>query len=112
MLVHPGTAWDDISRVQRLGRQGWLGFEDDPPTPLAFGERLWEALGPFVLASVVLAATGYVSSSADEVAVQPETAIDAIVAAFSYLPVLIVLLSIPFLLRYRLDLPTTESEAQ
>jgi 4-amino-4-deoxy-L-arabinose transferase-like glycosyltransferase len=49
VLVHPGRAWDDVSRVQRLGRAGWLGFEDDPPTPLAFGERLWEALGPFVL---------------------------------------------------------------
>lgn len=49
VLVHPGRAWDDISRVQRLGRAGWLGFENDLPTPLAFGERLWEALGPFVL---------------------------------------------------------------
>jgi 4-amino-4-deoxy-L-arabinose transferase-like glycosyltransferase len=49
VLVHPGRAWDDVERVQRLGREGWLGFEDDPPAPLAFADRLWEALGPFAL---------------------------------------------------------------
>ena len=52
VLVHPGRAWDDISRVQRLARAGWLGFEDDPPSVLAFADRLWEALGPFLLVGV------------------------------------------------------------
>ena len=49
VVIHAGAAWDDIERVQRLGRLGWLGFEDDPATPLAFLDRLWEALGPFLL---------------------------------------------------------------
>ncbi len=49
VLVHPGAALDDLDRVQRLGRLGWLGLEGDPWTPLAFGGRLWDALGPAVL---------------------------------------------------------------
>jgi 4-amino-4-deoxy-L-arabinose transferase-like glycosyltransferase len=49
VLVHAGAAWDDLDRVQRLGRLGWLGLEDDPATPLAFGLRVWDALGPAAL---------------------------------------------------------------
>jgi 4-amino-4-deoxy-L-arabinose transferase-like glycosyltransferase len=56
VVIHAGAAWDDIERVQRLGRAGWLGFEEDPATPLAFLDRLWDALGPFLL----VAATGLV----------------------------------------------------
>jgi 4-amino-4-deoxy-L-arabinose transferase-like glycosyltransferase len=58
VLLNVDDAWDDISRVQRLARAGWLGFEDEPATPLAFLDRLWEALGPFLvlaLAGIVLA---------------------------------------------------------
>ena len=58
VVIHAGTAWDDFHRVQQLAQEGWLGFEDDPATPLAYGLRLWEALGPVVLvaaAGVVLA---------------------------------------------------------
>ena len=49
VVLHAGAAWDDISRVQRLGRAGWLGFEGDHPAPIAFVDRLWESLGPFLL---------------------------------------------------------------
>jgi 4-amino-4-deoxy-L-arabinose transferase-like glycosyltransferase len=49
VLLHAGAAWDDASRVQRLARAGWLGFEDEGPAPVAFLDRLWEALGPFLL---------------------------------------------------------------
>ena len=59
VVLHAGAAWDDISRVQRLAQAGWLGFEDDPVTPLAFGERLWQTLGPLALvglAGVAIAA--------------------------------------------------------
>jgi 4-amino-4-deoxy-L-arabinose transferase-like glycosyltransferase len=52
VVLHPGAAWEDIDRVQRLGRAGWLGFEHDPPTPLAFADRLWDALGPFLIAAL------------------------------------------------------------
>jgi 4-amino-4-deoxy-L-arabinose transferase-like glycosyltransferase len=53
VLVHAGAAWDDVSRVQRLAHDGWLGFEDDPVTPLAFADRLWETLGPLAVVAVV-----------------------------------------------------------
>jgi 4-amino-4-deoxy-L-arabinose transferase-like glycosyltransferase len=56
VLVHAGAAWGDVSRVQRLAHEGWLGFEGDPPTPLAFGTRLWETLGPLVLVALAGAA--------------------------------------------------------
>ncbi len=49
VVLHAGAAWDDISRVQRLARAGWLGFENDHAAPLAFLDRLWESLGPFLL---------------------------------------------------------------
>lgn len=49
VLVHAGRAYDDVHRVQELARLGWLGLEGDPATPLAFGLRLWDALGPAAL---------------------------------------------------------------
>jgi 4-amino-4-deoxy-L-arabinose transferase-like glycosyltransferase len=52
VVIHAGAAWDDVSRVQRLARAGWLGFEHDHATPLAFADRLWESLGPFLLVAV------------------------------------------------------------
>ena len=53
VVVHGGGAWDDVSRVNRLAREGWLGFEDDPATPAAFSLRLWETVGPVVLVALV-----------------------------------------------------------
>lgn len=53
VLLHAGAAWDDVSRVQRLAHEGWLGFEDDPATPFAFSLRLWETAGPLVLVALV-----------------------------------------------------------
>jgi 4-amino-4-deoxy-L-arabinose transferase-like glycosyltransferase len=53
VVLHVGPAWDDFQRVQRLAQEGWLGFEDDPATPLAYGVRLWETLGPVVLVAAV-----------------------------------------------------------
>jgi 4-amino-4-deoxy-L-arabinose transferase-like glycosyltransferase len=57
-VVHLASAVDDVRRVQRDGRRGWLGFEDDPWTPIAFLDRVWEAIGPVLLialAGLVLA---------------------------------------------------------
>ena len=51
VLIHAGSAWDDVSRVQRLARAGWLGFENDAITPVAYLDRLWEAIGPLLLLS-------------------------------------------------------------
>ena len=39
----------DAYRVQRLARQGWLGFEHDHAAPIAFIDRLWTGLGPMLL---------------------------------------------------------------
>jgi 4-amino-4-deoxy-L-arabinose transferase-like glycosyltransferase len=58
VVIHAGAAWDDFHRVQQLAQDGWLGFENDPATPFAFGLRLWETLGPMVLvaaAGIVIA---------------------------------------------------------
>jgi 4-amino-4-deoxy-L-arabinose transferase-like glycosyltransferase len=51
--VHLGEALGDVGRVQRFGRQGWLGFEDDPAAPIAFLERLWEGMGPVLLVAAL-----------------------------------------------------------
>jgi hypothetical protein len=58
VVIHAGAAWADVRRVQELAQDGWLGFENDPATPFAFGLRLWETLGPLVL----VAAAGIVAA--------------------------------------------------
>ena len=49
VLVHPQQAVPEALRVQRLAREGWLGFEHDYPTPLAFLDRLWHGVGPLLV---------------------------------------------------------------
>ena len=66
------------------------------------GETLGLALGPAVFA-LVLAAGGYVSSSADEVVAQSDTAALAIQLGFTVLPALVVAASLLALRGYRLD---------
>lgn len=66
VVVHPGRAWDDLSRVQGLARQGWLGFEGDGGAFVAFTARLWESVGPvLVIALVGLVAALFRRSRAD-----------------------------------------------
>jgi 4-amino-4-deoxy-L-arabinose transferase-like glycosyltransferase len=55
---HLGEAAGDAARLHRWARAGWLGFENDPPAPLAFTGRLWDALGP----TLVIAAFGLVTA--------------------------------------------------
>ena len=58
VFVHPREAWTDASRVNRLARAGWLGFEHDGSAPAGFSHRLWSALGPVLaiaLAGLVVA---------------------------------------------------------
>jgi 4-amino-4-deoxy-L-arabinose transferase-like glycosyltransferase len=54
VFVHPGAWWEDYSRVGDRARAGWLGFEHDHASPIAFGDKLWESLGPLL----VVAAAG------------------------------------------------------
>ena len=53
VLIHAGEAWDATSRVNRLARAGWLGFEHDSPTPLAYLDRLWGAVGPVLVVGLI-----------------------------------------------------------
>ena len=71
-FVHFGAAVDDVLRVQRDGRRGWLGFENDPWTPIAFLDRLWEGIGPALL----IALGGLV------IALTRRTLADRVLAAF------------------------------
>ncbi len=52
VLVHPGQAWSDASRVQRLARDGWLGFEHDSFALFSFSGRLWHTIGPAIIVVV------------------------------------------------------------
>jgi 4-amino-4-deoxy-L-arabinose transferase-like glycosyltransferase len=53
VVLHGRTAWHSISHVNRLARAGWLGFEHDPATPIAFLDRLWQGLGPLLVLGLV-----------------------------------------------------------
>ncbi len=72
VLVHPSQAWDDATRVQRLAREGWLGFEHDSFALFSFTGKLWDGLGPVL----VVAALGLA------LALRRRTRTDLILAAF------------------------------
>ena len=53
VLVHPRQALSDASRIQRLARDGWLGFEHDSWALFSFTGKLWSGLEPVLVISVV-----------------------------------------------------------
>jgi 4-amino-4-deoxy-L-arabinose transferase-like glycosyltransferase len=53
VVLRLGDAADEAWRVQRAAREGWLGFENDPITPIAFLDRLWEGFGPALLVAAI-----------------------------------------------------------
>ncbi len=53
VLAHPHQAWGDATRVQRLAREGWLGFEHDSFALFSFTGRLWDGLGPALVVAVL-----------------------------------------------------------
>lgn len=65
------------------------------------GETVGLALGPFVVVSLVLGLSGYVAAAAESTVVQPDSAMRAIVWAFSVVPAAFALLSIVFVLAHR-----------
>jgi len=72
IVVHGHQAWHEAFRVQRLARDGWLGFEHDHIAPIAFAGRLWEGLGP----ALVVCGVGLV------IALARRTRTDLILASF------------------------------
>ena len=63
------------------------------------GETLGFALGPGLVLTV-LAITGFASSRADEVVTQPESAITGVLLAFTLLPAILTVLSLPLIRAY------------
>lgn len=72
------------------------------------GETTGFALGP-ALVLLLLAVMGFVSSRADEHVTQPDSAVTGVLLAFTLLPAALIVVSLPLLLRYRLDAGQLES---
>jgi 4-amino-4-deoxy-L-arabinose transferase-like glycosyltransferase len=72
VLVHPRQAWADATRVQRLARDGWLGFEHDSFALFSFTGKLWDGFGP----ALVIGGVGLV------LALRRRTRTDLILASF------------------------------
>jgi 4-amino-4-deoxy-L-arabinose transferase-like glycosyltransferase len=72
VLVHRHQAWHEAFRVQRLAREGWLGFEHDHIAPIAFVDWLWHGIGP----ALIICAVGLV------IAVIRRTRTDLILVSF------------------------------
>ena len=51
---------------------------------------------------LLLAVTGYISTTAGQTVIQPASAVTGVTLAFSVLPVVLVALSLPLILRYPL----------
>jgi 4-amino-4-deoxy-L-arabinose transferase-like glycosyltransferase len=56
VFVDAGRTWSALRRIERAHRRGWLGFEHDHWSGIAFAGRLWDGLGPVL----VIAAAGLV----------------------------------------------------
>jgi len=55
VILDAGSTWSALTRIQREHRRGWLGFEHDHWSGVAFAGRLWDGLGPvLVIAAVAL----------------------------------------------------------
>jgi 4-amino-4-deoxy-L-arabinose transferase-like glycosyltransferase len=53
VLVHAGSTWSALRRIQGEHRRGWLGFEHDHWSGVAFSDWLWKGMGPVLLLAVV-----------------------------------------------------------
>ena len=52
-LLHVGEAASDWWTVSSRAREGWLGFEHDSFSAVAFAAHLWDALGPALVVGVI-----------------------------------------------------------
>ena len=97
LAMLPDTIDDDAARsgTQRAGALTGVWTA---------GETFAFALGP-ALVLVVLAVTGYISSTAGQIVAQPVSAIAGVHFAFSVMPALTVALTIPIMVRFPLREP-------
>jgi GPH family glycoside/pentoside/hexuronide:cation symporter len=94
LAMLPDTIADDAARTGEQRAGAFTGV-------WTAGETGSFALGP-ALVLLVLALTGYVSTTAGQTVTQPDSAILGVTLAFSILPVIPVALSLPLVLRYPL----------
>ncbi|MHB8641720.1 MAG: glycosyltransferase 87 family protein [Gaiellaceae bacterium] len=53
VVVDAGSTWSALRRISREHRRGWLGYEHDHWSGVAFVLRLWHGLGPMLLVAVL-----------------------------------------------------------
>ncbi|GAA1954129.1 MFS transporter [Microbacterium deminutum] len=99
---------DVISHDERTSGPGQAGSFSGVWTA---GETVGFALGATVLV-LILAITGYVSSTATETVTQPDAAITGIIVSFSLVPAILVGLSLLTLARYPLRRTDIESQSR
>ena len=73
VIVHAGSSWSALRRIEAEHRRGWLGFEHDHWSWIAFSDRLWKGMGPVLL----LAGVGLVLAIA-----QRRTRADLVLGSF------------------------------
>lgn len=95
MAMLPDVIAHDRSETGGANRSGIFGGV------WTAGETTGMALGATVL-SIVLAATGYIETTANVEVVQPHAAVTGIAVAFSLLPAALMVISLATLARYRL----------
>ena len=94
LAMLPDTISDDAARTGEQRAGSFTGV-------WTAGETAAFAIGP-ALVLLLLAVTGYVSTTAGQVVDQPASAITGVTLAFSVLPVVLVALSLPLIWRYPL----------
>jgi 4-amino-4-deoxy-L-arabinose transferase-like glycosyltransferase len=63
VVLRAGDAWSALRRVQEQHRRGWLGFEHDHWSGVAFVDRLWEGMGPVLVVAIAGLAVALVRRS-------------------------------------------------
>ena len=53
VILDAGSTWSALRRVEAEHRRGWLGFEHDHWSGIAFTDRLWKGMGPVLVLAVV-----------------------------------------------------------
>ena len=94
LAMLPDTISDDAARTGEQRAGAFTGV-------WTAGETAAFAIGP-ALVLLLLAVTGYISTTAGQVVEQPALAITGVQLAFSVLPVVLVALSLPIIWRYPL----------